>query len=359
MSNRKIKVEVVNENTNSDKKIVLDVFQDQEGNYRTMLPEARFVGGSHKADASIAPMPEEEHEGVDWAPWGENDCFPTDVRKKIEQVPMANTTVYKLIAMMYGNGLAYYRNGELKDGETKIKRAFIPEIESWLKKNKINSKWLMPQFADYRYYMNCFSEMVLNKKRDFITGLFHKQAEYCRLEKQNGRNLKIEGLYYSADFIHGHQPGKKRRIRIPLYDWHDEEQFFKKLKKFKFAYHSRFETPGVTYYARPFWVGLFRDKGWIEASISVPEIVNSMMKNQVILKYQILIPESYFQIRYQDWDTYSDEQRNTHIDKLIKEINDTLSGTKNAYKSITTVFRNLHMMGSLLEKLKSLQLMIS
>ena len=95
----------------------------------------------------------------------------------------------------------------------------------------------------------------------------------------------------------------------------------------------------MIYYARPFFLGLFREHGWMDASIAVPEVVNAMMRNQVRLKYQILIPESYFTIRYRDtWHTYTDEQRNEVIDELINKINDTLAGTTNAFQSITTIF---------------------
>jgi len=77
----------------------------------------------------------------------------------------------------------------------------------------------------------------------------------------------------------------------------------------------------------------------MDASKTVPEIVNSMMKNQIRLKYQILIPESYFTIRYRDsWSTMGDEERSKKIDDLVSEIDNNLKSPDNAYISITTVF---------------------
>jgi len=316
------------------KNLVLDVIK-KDGNYTTVLPEAEFRGA---AKISQAPFPDEEVEG-EWARWGANDSLPTDIRRKIEKSPMAGQTINKLISMMYGNGLAYYRNSDLREGNLNPKRAYIPEVELWLKRNKIRTKWLIPQFADYRMTMNSFSEFILNKRCDFITGLYHKSGEFCRLGPMNDKTMHIDKLFYSPDFGQLQPPSNNRRAEIPLYRWYDEDEFLRKLKGYKFAYHSRYETPGALYYARPWWIGLFRDGGWIDSNIAVPEIVNAMMMNQVILKYQILIPETYFEIRHQDWNTYTDKDKNKIIDELIDDINDTLSGTKNAYKSITTVFK--------------------
>ena len=315
--------------------IVLDVIEEN-GEYKVILPEARI---DHGNDQTKAPLPREETQNFEWAPWGEDDCLPTQIRQKLEKVPMASAAIYKQVAMMYGNGLQYYKNSDLKDGESKIQRAHIPAIENWMKANRLQLRWLIPQFVDYRYYMQTFSEVILNKRGDQITNLCHKPAEFCRLSKQNERSLDIERVIYSPDFATGFQPPPERRKSGPLFVWYDEDRFLNCLRGSKFFYHSRFETPGITYYARPFWLGLFRKGGWIDVSISVPEIVNSMMSNQVRLKYQIIIPESYFEIRHRDWQTYTDEKRIEAIDSKIDEINQALAGTENAYKSISVVTR--------------------
>lgn len=328
----------MNENT-----IVLDVIEDANGLHRALLPEARFgMDGpvpDRKARITQAPFPREQEQGYRWAPWGELDCLPTDIRKKLYKSSIGPRAISQKVKMLYGNGLCYYRNSDLADGNTTIQRAYEPKIEAWLKRNRVALKWYAAQAADYSLYMNSFSEMVMNKRRDFITGIYHKPAEFCRLSRQDERNYRINWLYYSPDFSEGFPPADERIKQVPLFNWWDEDRFFDTMSGYKFAYHSRFETPGITYYARPWWLGLFRKNGWIDVSISVPEIVNSMMKNQIMLKYQILIPETYFEVRHRDWQTYTDEKREEVIDGLIKKINKELADTENAFKSITTLFK--------------------
>lgn len=336
----------------SDKTIVLDVVKDQKtGKARALLPEAK-VFGVGKYNTSYSPpsangdentlvlIPREDTDGWRWANWGTHDKQPTDIRTKIMQSPMASSTVYKLIRMAYGNGIAYYKNSDLANNDGKVKRAYIPEIESWLKKNRIATKYFVPQLADFRFNMNTFSELIMNKRRDFITGLYHKSAEFSRLSIQNQETLMIDWLYYSSHFP-TNQASADNMKRIKLLPWWNTMEFIEQHSStYKFAWHGRFETPGVKYYARPYWLGLFRKNGWLDASIAVPEIVNAMMRNQVVLMYQILIPESYFEIRHRDWNTgYTDDEKGEIIDALITKINEELSGTDNSYKSISTVFK--------------------
>ena len=336
----------------SDKKIRIDV-SSTGGKYTAHLPDTKI---SHRGPVKIitkAPFPKDDTGDDDkWASWGAKDNLPTLIRQQLEKVPVAYATVYKLVSMMYGNGIAYYQNDDLRRGETKIKRAYNETVEDWLNINYIRDRYLSAQFTDYRMYMNTFSEFVLSKDKKLITNLYSKPAEFCRLEKQHERNLNIEFLYYSPDFGSDTTPTANRMKKIPLFIWYEQADFLAKLKKHKFAWHSKFETPSITYYAKAFWNGLFRENGWIDAAIAVPEVVNSMMQNQIVLKYQILIPETYFQIRYQDWDTYTDKQRDEAIDKVVNEINDSLVGTENAFTSITTVFREDQVTGAALGKLE-------
>lgn len=329
--------------------IVFDVVQNN-GQLQAVYPEARFGADSpvtdRKPQVTQAELPPQVTQGYRWAPWGQYDCLPTDMREKIYKANMAAVAVERLVKMMYGNGLAYYRNSDLQEDPTTAKRHYSPKIEEWLRRNRINTMFLIAQMTDYRMYIQSFCEMILNRRKDLITGIFHKSAEFCRLSVRDDSSQRSEYLYYSPYFAMAYGPPPTDKIKqIPLYNWYEPDTI-QKTGGYKFAWHSRFETPGILYYARPWWLGLFRQNGWIDVSIAVPEVVNAMMRNQVMLKYQICIPESYFTVRYPDWMTYSFEQRETKIDDLITKINQELSDTDNLYKSIATVFRENELNGN-------------
>lgn len=326
-----------------ERKISVQVSQDGAGNYSAALPAGR-VGAAHSVTdkepkkLTKAPFPTEETSGWEWAPWGWNDCLPYTIEEKVEAVPIAGQVLKKLVSMMYGNGLGYYRNSDMLDDNT-VRRARIPKVETWLRRNRINSHFLPAQMLDYSKFLICFSEMTLSVDRKTIPRIYHKSAPHCRLTVQNQRNYNIEFLLYSPDFRRNYYPPKDRRIPIPLFQWHEQETFIENLRGSKFAWRSYFPTAGMTYYPTPPWKGLFRENGWMDVAISVPEIVHSMARNQLRIAYQINIPESYFEIRHPDWHNLAGEQREEIIDDLLDLIEKELADTKNAFKTISAVFR--------------------
>ncbi|MEM9928921.1 MAG: hypothetical protein AAF840_03790 [Bacteroidota bacterium] len=327
--------------------VTIEVFKDMRTGAWQVVPQpGSTVWGAPSVDANAEPtrftVPREEHSGWNWAPWGTKDDIPTLVRTKVEDVPMAGQAMYRLMAMMYGNGLVYYRNSDLLNDPTTVQRANIPIIENFLNRNHIKLRYLLPQFLAYRYTANAFSEVIFSRDGRLITGLYHLDSEFCRKSRQNERSLRSEYLYYSADFASRWRSNIRNGAAIPLLDWRSTDQQVEEMisrGRRKAAWHSHLPTPGTLYYATPPWIGLFRDKGWMDNAAAIPEIVYAMAHNQIMLKYQILIPMSYFRARYGDaWDNYTHEQRQDIQDKFSQFIEDELADTENAYKSITTFF---------------------
>lgn len=305
---------------------------------------APTFGTETQPKPTISIQPAETQTGFMWAPWGDrlgNDDLPRRIRERVFDVAIAGRTIYDLVRMAYGNGIAYYSNRQRQETGA-IDRHFEPKIENFIQDNFLGNEWLKPQLINYRFFMNTFSEMILNKRKDQITNIFHKEAEYCRLSLQNPKTFTTDFLLYSADFSLGRGNVDPDRINaIYLCPKFNGPAFIEQLPGFKFAWHSRLKTPGSFPYALPFWLGLFRDGGWMDVSKAVSEVVHAMMHNQVRLKYQILIPEDYFTIRYRDsWQTMTDKGRQDKIDELVDDINAKLSGTKNAFVSISTIFQN-------------------
>jgi hypothetical protein len=317
--------------------ISIDVVQDQ-GALTAVLPSDVIF--STKKEMTMAPMPDNFlNKGNTHARWGCDDMHPTKVRCKLEKVPMAMRAIDQLVKMMYGNGITYYRNSDLNDGDGKVKRAYIQEVEDFIWRSRID-RFLIAQMVDYRFYMNAFSELVFSRAKDKIAAIYHKPAEFCRLSLQNEETLHIDSLFYSPDFSLGRGLTTSDRWReIPLIRWYDEDNFLQSLAGYKFAYHSHYPTPGVTYYARAHWMGLAEENGWLDVAINVPRIVSAMQKNQILLKYQINIPETYFEVRDPDWHTYTSAQRNDVIKKKVAELNQFLTSTDNVYKSLASVFK--------------------
>jgi len=222
---------------------------------------------------------------------------------------------------------------------------YLPVVQDWMEENRILTEWWPAQCADYCLPFNCFSEMVLSLDRTKVTGLYHIAAEHARLSKANKGN-QVDYLVYSMHFPFGTAENELNRVAMPLYKWYDREAFFAGLRGRKFGWHSRFPTPGMIYYARPWWLGLFKENGWMDVSAGVPKIVRAMQKNQVALRYLIQIPEDYFIFRNPKWNEFDAAQKQAIIDAKQAEINLYLTGEENAGKSLMSIFKQHEISGA-------------
>lgn len=333
---------------NDSRNIVLDVVKLPNGQHKAILPQTRVFSSPQKvADGNggtvvprTANYPLEADAGWQRAPWGGMDDLPTKVREKFECVPLAYAELERQAKKLYGNGIWYYRTADLAKGAGELERAYIPEVEEWLEENEILLEFLMPKLLDHKLHVNTFSEFVLSRNRERIAGLFHKESEFCRLSRQNRKSHRIDWMLYSTYYGTYGDPPKGEQLAMPLLTWYDKQGFFKRLRGDRFAFHNRIKTPGIVYYARPSWIGLVRDNGWLDNAARVPEIVNTMMTNQAIIKYQIKIPDTYFELRYyESWGTLSEAGRESKVDEYITALNSKLTDTDNVYKTLASIYK--------------------
>lgn len=334
--------------------IILQALQVED---RIHVVHDRAYTGKQKVQSPVAldkttpPVPTWTDFGHNWAWWGDNDKLPTTMREKVELVPIAGTTLEKKISMMMGEDLVWVKTEDYRRFGIEAEQVYNAEIEDWMEANRIETEWWPAQCADYCLSFNTFSEMAMSNDRSRITSLYHIAAEHGRLSKANARN-QVDWLIVSMHYPFGTAQNDENRVAIPLYKWYDREAFFANLWRPKFAWHTRFPTPGLIYYARPWWLGLFKEDGWMDVSSDVPKVVRAMQKNQVSLKYTIAIPESYFTLRYPDWTTYESSRRQDIIDDKITEVNTYLAGVDNVYKSVAYVFRENEVSGAAMGKIE-------
>lgn len=332
---------------NIEPKIVVEVEKIGENvrEIKRFLPEnAGFSApdnGGYTDPSKVAtqlPFDKYDPNTLPYQMWGDStqNNFPTTVRQKIESVPLAVRALQRLSEMICGEGIGYALNADIAKGE--INPYFSQEIDDFLFENAADTEYLPNQSLEYLMFANAFSEAEINSFSGKIVGLYHKTAEYCRLAQQSKFTNRIEYLLFSPEFQHDRTlTYNDAYIPFPLYQSDNYRGFFDKLRGTRFAFHTRQNAVGVSYYARLLWYELMKKESWFEVARNAPRLALKMMLNQSILKYQIIIPLSYFQIRHPEWDSYSAEKRKEVIDAKIKEINTYLSGIDNAYKSFAYV----------------------
>lgn len=260
--------------------------------------------------------------------WGDNDDEPKKWRAKLEKSTTALPLIAKQVAMMYGMGFVYYR--EVREGDS-ISYDFtpIPEIDNFIQANEINT-FLMERMMDYRFNNNLWCEYLVSNDEKKITNIYHLESEFCRFGPTEEN--KFKEVYYKGDYSKSGDPEKipfisKRELNSDTIG-----------KQAKFCTHNSFPMPGRTIYSVPPHIGLYRDLGWLDYANSIPEIMNSVNKNVMDLKYHIRIPYEYWPRIHSNWTELSQQKKDEFIKKKLTEMNDWLTGTKNAGKAFISHF---------------------
>ena len=321
--------------------VTLAVIEDMQGKIPVVLPIDRYSyeGRNAPKDVATTGKYDKEDKAGDglWARWGSNDDIPTAYRKMMESCDIAGATIGKISEIMYGDGLYWAADWGMKHKEG-LSEAVNKEIQDFIDRNRIEYHYLPAQFADYRLLMNTFTEFWWSDDKKKITGMSHKPAEHCRLGYQDEKTGRIPWVIYSPDFCLGTDPKEDRLAPIDYLDWNQDDPI-EMVRGKNFINHSYFPSPGMTYYAVPFWAGLFRDDGWINVNINIPQLINMISQNKAKLTYMIHIPINYFTARDPEFLTYDATKRQKIIDAKTAELNTLLKDSKNYYASLVSVFQ--------------------
>lgn len=322
-----------------EKDIALSIYLEQNTvtqEIRKITPDVsvRTIAEVEKKYTSTA-FPRTEATNVrGWAEWGQSDNLPNFIHKRLSSVPLAMQAIYMMAKDIYGNGLIYIKKKDFFSGN--FQRAYDPEVEQFLTRNRIRTEWLKNQAVSRLLFWNAFSQMdldALTKKK--IVKLYHLETMWSRLSKQNRLNdNEIEYFKYSGKFGSLEMPSDADITTYPLYRWYKDD-FFDWLKGYTFVWHTRAVNVGATYYPRPFWIGLLNPKSWLDVAANVPQIVFALQDNQASIKYVMKVSRDYFKFKYPDWDSYKDEKQRELIEEFEAKIEGSLTGVTNMGKLIT------------------------
>ncbi len=307
------------------------------------MPSASFSGKKSDAlemPASAAAYAKSDGKGSDrYAKWD----WKKTILDKIEKEPMAASAIENKAFALLGQGIMYVRKADMAAGA--VKRHYDPEIDSFLRRNAIETDFLQAQAFDMAGLYNNFSQAVFNVSRTKVLQLKHLESEYAAVSKFNEqkKSLDRQYLYYSGEFARQLKDAdlddSKKTTVLDLFDplnWQFYPTVLKK-KAASFGMHNRIKTTRSFFYATPIHLGLFRDKGWVDNNIVVPEVVHAMSTNQISLKYIIYISIEYFEALYGKaaWIKFTPDEQKAKFEALRKDIEDKLVGTKNVFSSLT------------------------
>ncbi len=277
------------------------------------------------------------------APWGEGNDKPQQVYKKVKEVAAIVKSLGLLTRMMSGQGIRYgFVTGFDKDGNEQLEYKANDEIDTFMRRNNINTRYLPEAILDLKWFGNVFPELLFSEgAAEKILGCVVQEAPFCRWESWNkqgySENCIISSMWPS--------PGEQFAV-VPSFDVYEYNRVetVRKRKLKKAVYPLSFPSPMKSYYQEPEWWSII-DSGWLEQLLSIPKLKEAIIKNQMTIKYLIRIPESYWPDKYKDWSKITAEKQDKLRGDELKKLNEMLSGTENSGSSIITHFKTLQTEG--------------
>lgn len=280
------------------------------------------------------------------ANWGDDNDFPQQVISVCENSTELPSLLDHESRMIQGREVVAMRRvlQYNKDNPEKSKWVFVPiedqEISDFLTDTTFKRYW-RESAGDLVWFANVFPELIKSKKGDKIAYIGTQDASFCRWSKQDKKG-NIKKCFVSANW-----PAAKiedpETIKYPVVDPYSTERIeeVRKSTDQSFIYPCSYPSPGKVYYQLSKWHG-FITSGWAEIARSIPRMKKSIMNRLLSVKYILRIPLSYWPAVYKDWYKKSAEEQLTIKKAKVKSINDQLTGSDNAGKTILNEFGKDH-----------------
>jgi hypothetical protein len=266
--------------------------------------------------------------------WGEDNNFPQviiELAEKSTELPALLD--WKARALQGLEVLPYELFLNPETGKVEEKLIWDEEILDFLDQETFK-RYMREASNDFFWFWNVFPELIKNADGSKIAYLGTQDASWCRWGKMNKKGI-IESCFIASSW-----PDAKvaDAIKLKVVDPYqpllvDAVKADSGLKQF--IYPISYPSPGKAYYQLAPWDGI-RTSKWLDVAFKIPEFKQALMQNQISLKYKIEIPVTYWYSLYPDWDSQKPEFKAEIKKQKLTEINNTLTGQKNAGKSILT-----------------------
>jgi len=270
--------------------------------------------------------------------WGNTNNYPEIAENYIRKSTVLNSGLkYKWMATIAQGIYAARQTGFDKDGNDILERVDDVKLQRSLRDRKVFN-YMLDSFRDIFKFGQCFPELIFSADGNTIDGINIINARFCRLTNDK------EFVAYSESWAGmASEPTKENTKFIQVLDQYDPLADLTRLRKadktkgksYIYPLFNRFSNNVI--YPLPDW-DTARQSGWLDISQEVPNFIKNVYKNQASLTYLIRIPYSYWDKNFPIKDYPDVMQRRKLIAKEIEEIEDTLTGTENAKKTLVTHF---------------------
>lgn len=291
--------------------------------------------------SSTSPVLPTPFLGTFVSPWGELNQEPYRIGDDIRNTGVLAAALDAKARIGNGKGMQPFllRNID-KDGNEDLEWVDDEEVHDWLEENESFEFGYDSSYDKHAYGWSCGS-YVLNRGKNKIARVRRHDVFEARLDKKDRRTRRINNLYLCADWrLSGTVFNPDKEAKISLLEEGDELNDLQgritgNSRSLEYGFINRTLRNGSQYYPVPTYRS---GRAWISIARSVPAFKQAMFRNQLSIKYLVVIHPKFWEDKYGqlDWNKYTPEQKKEKRQEYHDKIDHYLAGENNAYKSIFT-----------------------
>lgn len=288
---------------------------------------------------NAGPSATEEEGKKEWIPWGSGDDFPLQIHKIMQRTTVGRAGLQKLTKNMYGQRLITFKINDITEGGKEVIE-FLKH-QPWIDiQNRSNIKAIrLAQTQDYNWFSLAYAEFIFSGDKSEVYSINYHKASHCRFAPIDPATGRIPHIYISGKFPDATAKDCQKLPVIDMINFADQIEDIKgDTKQFKYIMPLFWPDVVNDYYPIAAWDSA-RASGWLDIAISIPAYKKALFKNQMSLKYDIQIPEEYFQFKYENFDQKKQDEKDQIFQDLYDEITLSLTGAENAQKALMSFFR--------------------
>lgn len=295
------------------------------------------MSGDPNQNEVTQPRLDEVQKVNPWAEWGEGNNLPILMSKDIEQCGVLASAIDGKARFGLGRGVKPFivTGYDPSSKEEILEPVNNPEIEDWLDETNMFEQ-CFGLLKDNIGFANWHGRFKFNNAGDKIGLFVRDDVTEFRYQREDDKG-QIAYTYLCSDWGKSPKESDKTLIKTPLLPRVGTAQYLMNLtpeqrRAKEFAITGRNPSWQKHYYPLPTW---YSAKKWVDIAKGVPDMKAAMFENNIRIKYVVTILDSYWVRTYGgEWQSYTNEQRDTKRTELYQSIDNWLTGSKNAYKSI-------------------------
>lgn len=298
------------------------------------------IAGSKGSIAQDAPTPTESKElNLSYhskiALWGDNNLFPYEWEKAIEENDTLRDAIEKEVDRIYAGGIEVGYE-DYQDGKKEFAPYITPEIQDWLDDEKTMLAFEQ-RIIDYVKFRLPVTEILLtnDRSRAFLSYLC---AVHFRFGLQDEKGF-IQKAYYSRNWHNyaGTDSDVNTKERWLIDPTLDDIALIKTEKSInQYFYKTPIATHRTYYPLAPAYA--VKSSGWLDNGNQVPLFYTYLQKNQMSPKYHIEVHREYLAEKYKGrWEKADENEINTIFGEELKHFNEMMHGVKNTGNNIMTM----------------------